>query len=688
MRSELVTDRHLARRAVIYVRQSTPHQVLTNQESRRLQYDLRRRALDLGWREADVEVIDTDLGLSGAAAAPRQGFKDLVARVTLGQIGIVLSYEVTRLTRNCSDWYPLLDLCGYRDCLIADAEGVYDPGSANGRLLLGLNGAISEIELHTIRARLTAGLLSKAARGELALSLPIGLVREAGGVVVKNPDREVQARLELVFATFLRDRSAAKVLRFLNEHHLALPRRGRFGQVVWKPPTVAAILQVLKNPAYAGTFVYGRSRAGRETLAGRPQQRPQPREQWRIVVKDKYPAYITWETFEKIQAMLRDNYAEYDRNKTRGVPREGAALLHGLVYCGACGHKMVVQYKGGTRYLCNYLRQQHGVPVCQYIPADPIDAAAVEAFFQALAPAELDACVRALAMRRETDDAAARAQAQQVERLRYRAALAERQYDRVDPDNRLVAAELERRWEEALRDLRQAEAALANAREQTERVVPFAIPADLRAAFADLGRRLPELWHGPMLTRARKKALLRCLIDKVVIHRLAADLIRVRLVWRGGESSELEVPVTVGTLEALSSYEAMEARILELTRAGQSDAGIAAALTKAGHRSPLRPHVLPSTVRAIRLRHRVLRSQSQSHPRRVPGHLTVPQLAARLGVTCHWIYDRIHNGTVTVARDARTGLYLFPDTPAVLAAFERLKADGVNPRVSAAPTAC
>ena len=275
---EIGTDhsRHLARRAVIYIRQSTPHQVLTNQESLRLQYDLRRRALDLGWREEDVEVIDSDLGLSGAAAVHRAGFKDLIARVTLGQVGIVLSSEVTRLSRNCTDWYPLLDLCGYRQCLIGDRDGVYDPASANGRLLLGLKGTISEMELHTIRARLTAGLLNKAERGELGLILPVGLVREAAGIVVKNPDREVQARLELVFATFLRLRSAAKVLRSLNEGGLALPRRGRLGGVVWRPPTVAAVLSVLKNPAYAGAFVYGRTRSIREAAPRRPGQRSFP----------------------------------------------------------------------------------------------------------------------------------------------------------------------------------------------------------------------------------------------------------------------------------------------------------------------------------------------------------------------------------------------------------------------------
>jgi len=675
MRSELVNDRHLARRAIVYIRQSSPHQVLTNQESLRLQYDLRWRAVDLGWREEDVEVIDTDLGLSGAAAAHRDGFKDLIARVTLGQVGLVLSYEVTRLSRNCTDWYPLLDLCGFKDCLIGDRDGIYDPGCANGRLLLGLKGTISEMELHTIRARLTAGLLNKAERGELALVLPVGLVRDAGGVVVKDPDREVQARLELIFATFLQVRSAARVLRSLNEGGLTIPRHKRLGGTVWRPPTIAAVLHVLKNPAYAGAFVYGRSRSVRMAPASaKAVQKMLPREQWRIVVKDKYPAYVSWDTFEKIQSMLRDNYAEYDRNKTRGIPRNGQALLHGIVYCGACGHKMVMQCKGATRYLCNCLHQQHGTPVCQYILARLIDAEAVSAFFQALAPAELDAYAQAVTVRRETADAMLRAQAQQVERLRYRAALAERQ---VDPDNRLVAAELERRWEEALRDARQAGAALAKAQAENGEA-PVVINDALRAAFTDVGRRLPELWHGSALATARKKGLLRCLIDKVVIHRAAPDTIHMRLVWRGGDASTFDVPVPVGSLAALSGHKEMEARVLDLARAGCNDEAIAVELTAAGHRSPMRDRVLPSTVRNIRLQHGILQKRSQSHPRRVPGYLTIPRLAAQLDVTAHWIYDRIHNGTIAIARDERTGLYLFPDNPGTLAELQKLRAGEIE----------
>jgi hypothetical protein len=299
-----------------------------------------------------------------------------------------------------------------------------------------------------------------------------------------------------------------------------------------------------------------------------------------------------------------------------------------------------------------------------------VDAKAVAAFFEALAPAEIDAYARVVASQREAGDAMLRAQAQQVERLRYRAALAERQFDQVDPDNRLVASELERRWETALRDLRQAEAALAKARtEASEDAVP--LDADLRAAFSDVGRRLSELWHSAALTTAHKKALLRCLIDKVVIHRTKPDIIHARIVWRGGDVSVFDITVPVGSLAALSQCAEMEARVLELARAGQDDAAIAAELSAAGFRSPMHGEVRRSTVQAIRLRHGLLTAHRQSHPRWVQGRLTVPQLAAQLGVRPHWIYDRIHIGAIAITRDADSGLYLFPDAPSTTLALSK-----------------
>src|SRR4051794_456001 len=318
MKSDLIQPTHLARKAIVYIRQSTPAQVVSNQESLRLQYALMQRARDLGWREADVDVIDADLGLSGASAVQRQGFKELTARVSLSEVGLILSLDVTRLARNCSDWYPLLDICGLRNCLIADRDGVYDPGSPNGRLLLGLKGTISELELHTIRSRLTAGLLAKAARGELALTLPVGLTRVSGDLVVKDADVEVQERLRLVFQSFLRLRTAAKVMRMFNAQGLDLPRRGRHGDLRWTRASVSAVIAILKNPAYAGAFVYGRRQASAVTSrTGRAMKRPRPMQEWRFVVKDRYPAYIEWATYEKICSILSDNRAEYMRNKTR-----------------------------------------------------------------------------------------------------------------------------------------------------------------------------------------------------------------------------------------------------------------------------------------------------------------------------------------------------------------------------------
>ncbi len=671
-RSELVSQTHLQRKALIYIRQSTPHQVLSNQESLRLQYALQQRAIDLGWRQQDIEIIDADLGMTGASAAHRVGFQEVVTKVTLGQVGIILSVDVTRLSRNCSDWYPLLDVCGYRDCLIADRDGIYDPGSANGRLLLGLKGQLSELELHTIKARMTAGLLNKAQRGELALSLPIGLVRNAIGKVQKDPNREVQDRLDLIFTTFLRVRSASKVLQFLNTHELCLPRRDRFGDVVWKKPTVAAILQLLKNPAYAGAFVYGKTRSVRkDPTSAHTQEVRLPMEQWKICINDVYPAYITWETFEQIQQMLIENYAAYDRNKSRGVPRDGAALLHGIVYCGECGHKMVVQYKGGTRYLCNYLRQQYHVPVCQYIHADPVDERIVEAFFQALSPVELDVYTAAVATQQATAQQVSHAHQQHVERLRYEATLAQRQFNRVDPDNRLVASELEKRWEGVLAELKQAEEA-----EATRTVSPpslLALSSELQTAFRAVGRHLPALWHQGRVSQRHKKALLRALIDKVVVHRFARDQMQARIVWKGGETTTFVIPVPIGTFKDLAGAEIMERIILERSAVGILDEEIAQELTDLGYRSPMGLVVLPSTVRGIRLKHGIFQTRSQSHPRRIEGALTISQIAIALDIDPHWIYDRIHNGTIHVDKDPSTRLFLFPDLPTTLEQFRELR---------------
>jgi len=665
--SDLIHPRHLQRRAAIYIRQSSPSQVTGNLESQKMQYALRERAIALGWSGHDVQIIDADLGQSGATTEGRVGFQELVADIALGKIGMLLAFDATRLARNCTHWYQLLDLCGRFDCLIADRDGVYDPTSINGRLLLGLKGQISELELHTIRARLTAGILSKAKRGELELTLPTGLEHLEAGVVVKHPSIEVQQRIELIFTTLLERKSIAQTVRWFQSQNLLVPRRDAAGEIQWKRATASSISSTVNNPAYAGAAVYGRTRSTTSKNTGKMQQIKLPPQQWRYCVRDKFPAYISWETFERIQAMLRDNYNEYSRNKTRGVPREGKALLHGMLYCGACGHKMCVQYKGGVRYLCNYLKLQTAAPTCQYIGGDAIDDQVVKWFFETLQSAPINAAADLLSAADDDHAKILSARRQQVERLQYQTQLAERQFLKADPDNRLVAGELERRWESNLRDLQAAQESLL----QDEQSAPtYAIPADLLEQLQDIGPHLPELWTQTLLKTSHKKSLLRSLIDKVVIHRVAPDQVNVRVVWRGGAITAAVVPVTVGSFAALSGAKEMEATIERMARAGNSDQAIAELLTSQGHRSPMADEVLVSTVKNIRLAKRILHRTSQSHPRRVQGFLTIPQLAKKLDISRSWIHDRIRSGTIKAKKDPKAKCYLFPDTPETMEQFQ------------------
>jgi DNA invertase Pin-like site-specific DNA recombinase len=670
--SELITAQHLARQAIVYIRQSTSHQVLTNQESLELQYALKQRALDLGWGTDNIQIIDTDLGLTGASAEKREGFKEILTKVTLGHVGIILSYDVTRLSRNCSDWYPLLDICGYKQCLIADRDGIYDAGTTNGRLLLGLKGQLAEMELSTIKARLTAGLLNKAKRGDLALRLPIGLVRDAHNRVHKDPNIEVQNRIVLIFETFLEKKTAAKVLRYFNEHHLTIPRYNRFGELQWKEPTLASIVSILRTPTYAGAFTYGRTRTTRNLPTSDKTTRKVPMEEWKVLIKDKHPKYIEWETFEKIQSILKDNYAEYDRNKSRGVPRQGAALLQGIMYCGKCGHKMVVQYKGGNRYLCNYLRQQRLMPVCQHLPADVIDSHVILQFFEALKPIELDAYTQATHSQKSSEQKLEKAYKQQLDRLKYEAKLAERQFHQVDPDNRLVAAELERRWEDALKELREAESTF----EQKKKIkCEPPLSSELKEAFLNVGKNLPLIWDKSILSRQQKKAFLRCLIDKIVAHKILPDCLQVRIVWKGGATTTFQIPITVGSFYKLSDSKEMEKTIIKLSKNGKTDPEIAEYLTQQGYRSPLKKHVLVSTVQIIRLKHRIFITKYQSHPLKVKGYLTVTQTANIIGVTPYWIYDRINNGQIKITKNEEKakGKYLFKDTQKTVKMFKGLK---------------
>jgi DNA invertase Pin-like site-specific DNA recombinase len=673
--SELIQSHHTDRKAVIYIRQSTGHQVLTNVESRKMQRAMRENAKRLGWDESGIEVVETDMGVSAKSTEGREGYKRLLSDVALGRVGIVLSYESTRLSRNCTDWYPLLDLCAAENCLIADRDGVYDPSSANGRMLLGMKGILSEMELHTLKGRLIAGVRSKAERGELALALPTGLVRQEDGSVVKDPDVQVQHTINVIFESFMKLKTAAKVLRHFLENHLSIPKRHRNDETVWCSPSMSRVMNVLKNPAYAGAFVYGKNKTinkvGPDGI--RHTLKRKGIDEWSVIVQDRYPRYISWETFLRIQAMLKDNYTEYDRNRTRGTPRDGDALLQGIVYCGECGHKMAVQYKESVRYLCNSYCQQKLAPVCQSVSAVPIDRFVIGAFFEALSAAELDLYEKAMSERRKLNAEVDLAKEREIQRLSYQADLARRRYEKVDPANRMVAGELERRWEEALRALSDAERLFDKERDERDKVVPLQIPNTLKDAFKSLGQSLPKIWE-TALTRSQRKSLLRCLIDKVNLRRKEnREQVNVRIVWRGGAVTEEDVSMPVASLCAMENYKQLEKQILDLEAEGRTDDDIAAMLTDAGFRSPKKEIVLKSTVEIVRLKHGRFHRVKGPCPRCVKGFLTLPQVAKQIGVPPHWIHRLIVRKVINVNKNKKVGLYLFPDRKKTIDDFRRLK---------------
>ncbi len=665
--AEKITPGHRDRRAYIYIRQSSPKQVQHHRESQLNQYALVDRAVALGWSVERVHVIDADLGESGQDGS-RPGFRELVAAVSLGHVGLILAYEASRLARSNADWYALLDVAALRGTLIGDADGVYDPSTYNDRLLLGLRGMLSEAELHLIQLRLAAGRRRQIERGAYRQQLPTGLVRLPDGRVVKDPDLQVQRAIELVFARFAELGSCAKVVRRFRDAGLCLPRRQTggpwVGEVLWKPACETAVYEILHNPAYAGAFVYGRHRRDPTCPPGQHARRlNQPLANWQVVQHDAYPAYISWETFMANQERLADNASRYAARR-RGAVRAGRALLVGLVTCGTCGRQLLVEYKTAHHYACTALSKEYGVPMCLWVDGPSLDAAVVAAFFAALQPAELDLLDEVLAAQRADHARLGQHYADQVTRAEYEARLAEKQYRAVDPEHRLVAAELERRWELALR-------ALAEAREAAERfgrtpAVPTLDPT-LREQLRDLGQRLPQLWASGRLTPAHQKELLRCLIRRVVVRRPRPDTVEATILWVSGATTSLTLEPSVAHTADLSDHDRLVRRLVELVAAGYQDGAIARQLTAEGFRSARHAHVPTSLVTRLRRQQRQPSLTTQFRGQeKVDGQWTIWGLARLLHVDRNWLYARIKAGTLPATRHSIIGHYLIPDDPALL----------------------
>jgi DNA invertase Pin-like site-specific DNA recombinase len=540
-----VTPSQLRRDAYLYVRQSTVRQVFENTESTRRQYALRERAVALGWPIERVIVIDSDLGQSGASSADREGFQKLVGEVGMGRAGIVLGLEVSRLARNSTDWHRLLEICALTDTLILDEDGVYSPSDFNDRLLLGLKGTMSEAELHVLRARLRGGILNQARRGALQTPLPVGLVYGPDANVALDPDAQVRKSIEHLFESFARTGSASATVKHFREQGLRFPRRPRSGphrgELVWESLRHWRVLRVLHNPRYAGAFCFGRTHT-RKRADGTVEIEALAREEWTALLLDAHPGYISWDQFEANQQRLRDNAQAHGAERRKSPPREGPALLQGLVVCGVCGTRMTVRYhtrKGvqWPEYVCQHEAIDTASPKCQTIPGAGIDQAIGELLIDTVTPVSLEVALEVQAELDTRIQEADTLRRQRVERARQEADLARRRFMEVDPANRLVADVLEAEWNEKLRGLHEAQEELERRRQQDHPQ----FGEEQRQQILALATDFPRLWNDPKTPQRERKRMVRLLIEDVTLTKAEGIVMGVR--FRGGATRSLTMPL-------------------------------------------------------------------------------------------------------------------------------------------------
>jgi DNA invertase Pin-like site-specific DNA recombinase len=582
---------HLDRAAVVYLRQSTPQQVLDHQESTARQYALADRAVALGWPRSHVQVIDDDLGKSGQSIEGRPGFQRLLAEVALDRVGLIRGLEMSRLARSCKDWHHLLELCARFRVLLADAESVYDPTEYSDRLLLGLTGMMNEAELHILKQRMYQGKLNKARRGELVVGVPVGYVKSLAGEVAFDPDEQVQEIVRLIFDQFDRQGTVHGVLRHLIASGIRMPLRRRSGanrgELDWRPPCRETVRHILRHPLYAGAYRYGfRPSDPRQRKPGHPKSgrgSGRAAEDCLVFLKGRFPAYISWERFEANQAKLAANRS---RAESAGAVRGGAALLAGVVRCGRCGKRMYVRYgRAGHRpaYVCSALRSDYGLPLCQSASAAEVEAWVAEEILEALQPAALDASLDAASQVDEQRRQVIRDWERRIERARSEADRAARQYHACEPENRLVGRTLERQWDHALQAVQQVEEEF----DRFLRTQPRSLGEADRERIRRLAVEVPTLWHAPTTTPADRRRIVRLLIDQVVLTvDPGDDHIRVRVEWAGGAVRERTVYRAVQGYKNQQQWAALSARLAALHGRGETPKMIATTLNRDGFRPP------------------------------------------------------------------------------------------------------
>jgi DNA invertase Pin-like site-specific DNA recombinase len=592
--SSKIASWQLDRLAVVYVRQSTAQQVLVHGESTRLQYGLVSRAEAYGWARDRIVVIDDDLGKSGTTTVGRVGFERLVTEVSLGHVGLILGLEMSRLARSNVDWHRLLEVCALFGTLIADLDGLYDPALYNDRLLLGLKGTMSEAELHLLKQRLYQGCLNKARRGALTFALPIGYVWDADGAIQFDPDEQVQAVVRLIFAQFEDLGTLGGLLRYLARHDIRLGVRVREGpgkgQLVWRRPNRATLQNLLKHPLYAGAYVYGRRQMDRRRYQP---ERPQSgrvvmtRSDWHALLPDRCPAYLSWEQYERnLERLL----ANRNRASTLGAVRKGAALLAGLVVCRRCGTRLGVHYQQPHgrptpfTYDCAHRRNHYGEALCQHVAGPCLDHFVTAQVLAALEPAALELSLAAAEQVEQERATVAHLWEQRRERAAYETDRAARQYQVVEPENRLVARMLERAWEEKLQAQQRLEEEYHRFLQQQPRV----LTAEEREAIRQLAADIPALWQAPTTTNTDRKEILRQVVERVEVEAQGkTEQVQVRITWAGGGQTESTLVRPIARYQERSDYARLGARVQELTDAGWSLDAIAHQLDRDGY-SPLR----------------------------------------------------------------------------------------------------
>lgn len=655
-RPSIIQATHLARVAYVYVRQSTLRQVAQNTESTRRQYALRERAAALGWSDSQIEVIDCDQGLSGTSAADREGFQRLVTEVSMSRAGIVLGLEVSRLARNCADWHRLLEICALTRTLILDEDGLYDPTDFNDRLLLGIKGTMSEAELHLLRARLRGGLLAKARRGELRTRLPVGLVYDEQERVHMHPDAQVRQSIRLLFETFRRTQSACATVKYFTEQSLLFPRPADHGSrstdVLWRPLTLSTAVRILHNPRYAGAFSFGRRRFERRPDGG-GRVVNLPREQWHALVLDVHEGYIDWEEFEQIQQRLKRSALAYGLENRRSAPREGPALLQGLVLCGVCGDGMTVRYheRSGTLvpdYIC-YAGMQRRQPSCQVIAGASIDCAVGERLVSAMTPMAIELTLAVQAELQARIDEVDRLRQQQVERAKHEAELARRRYIQVDPDNRLVATTLEADWNEKLRALDAAKQEASHQRAADRATFDQTTQERIRALAEDF----PTVWNDPATSHRDRKRMAQLLIEDVTL--LKADRLHLHIRFKGGATESLELPLPKNAWQKRLTHPDVVARVEQLLQ--QYDENEAAErLNAEGLRTGAQKPFDATAVCWVRYSYAIKTPEARL---REAGKLTAREMAARLGRNQRTVREWAQHGRLRAGQHGRKAVWLF-----------------------------